>query len=470
MAVLIAEPAKYLERHLSGRARVLLVNPPVQERRYHWLRWNQPADLLRLSSWLKRVHPKIDVRLFDFMFPDEAGRVSRHKVKETWTGSTEDTQLWHFGRKFGEFESYLRFASADGWRPDAIVISSLTSYWHVSIEKLLVKLCLHLGRNMRGDTLICIYGNYPTFEPVHAAGQLDADVAFTKSVDTTGCMPDFELYSDAEGRLPNFFALDIADSRVVDHLRECLALKKEGDRKRGLSRRPIVTAAFFNDDVCSHAGALEQVAVFGEQHHGQVVLEGIVGMEPRSLSTKKLDLLETAGFRSVFLEHARLPGGDIDTAMYQPVLDYLNDRRRGGRVGRRPGSRLDRTNITGFVTMGLPDDDMDSLVRSTLTVNSYFQSVILKPYGYSPTLDPATPAERRACWANPYEGSPQWFPYVGRGTNLRRPDYENLLRWQNVLNKRVKGLTFDFLDTGTVAGIVRETLVAESWKRCPEVT
>ena len=45
---------------------------------------------------------------------------------------------------------------------------------------------------------------------------------------------------------------------------------------------------------------------------------------------------------------------------------------------------------------------------------------------------------------------------------------DNLVRWQNLLNKRVKGDTFDFLDEGSIARLVRETLVAESWKRRPE--
>jgi hypothetical protein len=34
-----------------------------------------------------------------------------------------------------------------------------------------------------------------------------------------------------------------------------------------------------------------------------------------------------------------------------------------------------------------------------------------------------------------------------------------------MLNKKVKGSTFDFLDGGAVAKLVRETLIAESWKR-----
>ena len=128
----------------------------------------------------------------------------------------------------------------------------------------------------------------------------------------------------------------------------------------------------------------------------------------------------------------------------------------------------ERGRVTGFVAMGLPDDNMDELVNSTLKLNSYFQSVILKPFGYSPDIDSSPEEERRRRWDEPYRLSPQWFPYVGNGSRLGRSDYANLVRWQNLLNRRVKGLTFDFLDSGRVARLVRETLVTESWKRRKE--
>src|ERR1700730_14540740 len=108
MAVLGHSPELYFGREVGQKSRVLLVNPPVQERRYHWLRWNQPTELLKLSAWLKDVHPGIDVRLYDFMKPDEAGGVRKHKVKETWASKDGD-QLWHFGLPFDEFERGLGY-------------------------------------------------------------------------------------------------------------------------------------------------------------------------------------------------------------------------------------------------------------------------------------------------------------------------------------------------------------------------
>src|SRR6185295_801628 len=194
MSLLVSDPALYLKRELDRKSRVLLINPPVEERRYHWLRWNQPTELLRLSTWLKRTHRGLDVKLFDFMFPDENERVPKHKVKETWKGNETDDQLWHFGQPLAKFEDALRSFIASKWVPDLIVVSSLTSYWHASIEKLLPRICELLGKKRRQSVTIGLYGNYPRLEPEHAQEQTDADVAFCKSVVADGLPPDFDLY------------------------------------------------------------------------------------------------------------------------------------------------------------------------------------------------------------------------------------------------------------------------------------
>src|SRR5277367_3425406 len=67
-----------LSRHVTRSDRILLLNPPVEETRYSWLRWNQPLDLLKLASRL-RVRVECSVELLDCMKPDESG-----KVKEDW--------------------------------------------------------------------------------------------------------------------------------------------------------------------------------------------------------------------------------------------------------------------------------------------------------------------------------------------------------------------------------------------------
>jgi hypothetical protein len=163
------------------------------------------------------------------------------------------------------------------------------------------------------------------------------------------------------------------------------------------------------------------------------------------------------GTKSAVLES--MPSSQLGVLRQQP-----RDR-RSSKSGRSSNAWLDRGRVTGFVAIGQPDGEMDKIVRSTLKINQFFQSIILKPYGYSPCVGRLSVEAPRKRWRQPWQKSPQCFPYFGSESDLLQGDYENLLRWQNVLNKRVKGTTFDFLDDGNVARLVRETLVTESWKR-----
>jgi len=42
-----------VSKHVRRKDRILLVNPPVEDTRYSWLRWNQPLDLLKLGGYLR---------------------------------------------------------------------------------------------------------------------------------------------------------------------------------------------------------------------------------------------------------------------------------------------------------------------------------------------------------------------------------------------------------------------------------
>lgn len=404
------------------------------------------------------------MRLYDFMLPDPGGNVSKHKVKTTWV--EEGQQLWHFGEPYKAFEDTLARWLIDKWVPDLIVITSLTSYWHSSIAALIGKLHNRLGPTHREQATICLYGNYPKFEPKHAANQ-DVDAVLTTTIDTSWLSPDFALYLDSYQRAPLFYGLDIYDQTLSAQVDACLALEARAQRLRGIDngKAPTITIAFLNDDVGRENHRWDDVVRTVAEHPRQIGIEGIAGIEPRSLTRGLLEKMRAANVRSLFVEHARKPGGDLDDAAYAPLIEVLQEEQRAKQSGRSPTAWLDKAAVTGFVAMGLRDDNLDALVRSTLLLNKYFEGVILKPFGYSPINNPVTEQERAAWWPrDPAAGSPQWFPFADRG-GLTRADYQDLIRWQNLLNKRVKGSTFDFLGDSTVPKLVRETLVMESWKR-----
>jgi hypothetical protein len=464
MARVVKRASAFFDERIQPRSRVLLINPPVHERRYHWLRWNQPTDLLRLSASLKTRASRVDVRLYDFMFPDVGGNVAKHKVKTSW--GEEGQQLWHFGEPYRDFEDTIARWLVEKWIPDVVVITSLTSYWHSSISTLIGKLLNRLGRTHRERATICLYGNYPKFEPAHASNQ-DVDVVLTETVDTSWLQPDFGLYLDRYRRSPLFYGLDIYDQTLPAQIEACLEIEARALKLRGIDngKPPTITLAFLNDNIGRPNHRWDDVVRCVETHPKQIVVEGIAGIEPSDLTRELLEKLKASKVRTLFVEHARKAGGDLDVEAYAPLIEVMLQEQRAKQSGRSSTAWLDKAAVTGFVSMGLRDDNIDCLVRSTLLLNKYFEGVILKPFGFSPINNPVTDAERESWWPkDPSAGSPQWFPFADRG-GLKRDDYQDLIRWQNLLNKRVKGSTFDFLGEGAVSKLVRETLVTESWKR-----
>ena len=77
MKVSIQQAFQYIEKSFTAKDRILLINPPVIETRYQWVKWNQPLDLLKLSSYLK-TNIGCEVLLFDFMLP-KTGKVNRSR-------------------------------------------------------------------------------------------------------------------------------------------------------------------------------------------------------------------------------------------------------------------------------------------------------------------------------------------------------------------------------------------------------
>src|ERR1700682_2538577 len=96
-------------KHVGQSDRILLINPPVEETRYSWIRWNQPTDLLKIGAFLKaKIH--CEVELLDLMKRDADG-----KVPEEWlrgdrryrTLGDERYPMRRFGRPYSAFTEWL---------------------------------------------------------------------------------------------------------------------------------------------------------------------------------------------------------------------------------------------------------------------------------------------------------------------------------------------------------------------------
>src|SRR5438270_9688119 len=103
MAKIITASA-LLSKQVTRSDRVLLLNPPVEETRYSWLRWNQPLDLLKVAAHL-RSRVECGVELLDCMKPDQAGHVSEDwlpRDRRYYTVGYTRYPMRRFGKSYGE--------------------------------------------------------------------------------------------------------------------------------------------------------------------------------------------------------------------------------------------------------------------------------------------------------------------------------------------------------------------------------
>src|SRR5262249_16291660 len=124
-----------LSKYVTRRDRVLLLNPPVEETRYSWIRWNQPLDLLKIASRL-RSHVECGVELLDCMKPEEGGKGAedwRPRDRRYYSVKGERYPMRRFGISYGELTKQLIAMQKEAGgkkQPTQIWITSLCSYWY----------------------------------------------------------------------------------------------------------------------------------------------------------------------------------------------------------------------------------------------------------------------------------------------------------------------------------------------------
>ncbi|MBI3301435.1 MAG: hypothetical protein HYZ72_05065, partial [Deltaproteobacteria bacterium] len=129
-----------LSKHVSRKDRVLLINPPVEETRYSWLRWNQPLDLLKLASHL-RSQVECEVELLDFMKPDPKGHVREEwlpRDRRYYTVKEYRYPMRRFGEPYSLFPEWLLSKRRENpsLEPTQVWITSLCSYWYESVAEM----------------------------------------------------------------------------------------------------------------------------------------------------------------------------------------------------------------------------------------------------------------------------------------------------------------------------------------------
>ena len=429
-----------LLEQVQSHARILLVNPPVFETRYSWLRWNQPLDLLRIGAYLKSSK-KCDVELFDFMLPNEKGRVQKRgltgqeRYKEVGGGDFAYTYpMWRFGKPFDALNDWLIQRRAGNGRadPTQVWITSLCSYWYASIHQLCTKLRLWLP-----DATLVVLGNYPRFMLDNAVDFCDADLIVRTPLKHADKGSSLKLYV---AERPPFISVTLNPATAIPAIQEAIRL--------GVFRVAVFDA---EDDICRDNGKPLREIVESTKNQ-QLRFHAVSGLHPDRVTPDLAKMFAERTFSELHFEQPE-EELELDEATYEQCRSYLLE----------AGIDLSDGNKTcGFVWIGRPGETLEGIVRRSFTVLSTFGSVIFKPY----TAVPGTELfERHKEYLDdlPYADlSPHRFPFA-EYNGITRNEYHDLYRMAAFLNEKVRSRSFDFLNGSMGAEFLRNSLRREVW-------
>jgi hypothetical protein len=429
-----ASGLEYITKNYSSCDRLLLVNAPVVESRYQWVRWNQPLDLLKFSSFLK-THVGCDVKLYDFMLPIN-NKVLRtaNKPDNEIVANGHHFSLWRYGRSDADFSKWLEEITPT-WQPTAIWASTLTSYWWKGVANTVARL-----KNRFRDIPVILYGRYPRLEPAHAQEHCFADVMITDELALLDYDADFSIYG---AETPSFCGLDIRSSSWHKEATESF-------------QNGIGNFVFFNDPLIANQEEFSDslssfLGLTLKKKNLRAKFYGLCGLHPCDFSPKVAGLMRQIGFTELHFEY-ETENTELKLESYKQVKASL----------KQAGYDLQPDQVSGFVCIGLPNDDLARTIKHVLNLFEVFGSVILKPWSPTPGSDLYERYKDRIDADQIELLSPHLFPFsVVNGITPK--EYEELYVLVAALNQKVRSRGFDCFPGTLAYEMISSSLKREIW-------
>lgn len=431
----------YLNRRYCSDDRILLINPPVVDARYQWSRWNQPLDLLKLGNFLKTEFG-CEVKLFDFMLP-VGGRVPRsaYKAEPAIVIADYSFPLWRWGRKEEDFTKWLdRLLTS--WRPTDVWVTSLTSYWWKGVKDTVI-----LVKNQYNEANVILYGQYPELETEHARKFSSANVLVNQKIELKTYFADNSLYENAK---PDFSALDV---RTLDWHKEVLQRLASGITDFVFFNDPIVDGS---DDLFIRELSLLKEQISGSTSKRRLKFHCLCGLYPSRFTPSIAREMKLAGFTDLHFEY-QVDGGELNVDAYKRAKEAYDSVKFG----------LDPDQLSGFVNIGLPNENPERIIKDALNLFEILGSVILKPYSPTPgTADYEQYKEVIETKRIELLG-PHFFPF-SQLNDISFEDYQELYTWAASLNRKVKSKSFSSFPGTLAYKLIKTSLDREVWRLADE--
>jgi hypothetical protein len=426
-----------MSRHVAARDNVLLLNPPVEETRYSWLRWNQPLDLLKIGSYL-RSHVECGVDLIDCMKPDPNGKVVTDwlpRDRRYYPLRNHRYPMRRFGISYDDLAKQLTLRAASKKKPTQVWITSLCSYWYQSVAEV-----CRVVRQALPEVKVVLLGQYARLMPRQAAESCAADYVISRVPDLSNQPAALDLYG---ANPPPFLALQLNPKVAVAAARVAV-------------ERGVLHFTFFEEDICQDDGQpLLEIVAKTKNLHKHLRYHIICGLSAAKVTPTIAKVLADKQVDEAHFEEAEA-GPDLNVESYRQSRAYL-----------REAGMKDRDNrLSGFVWIGRPGDQLERIILRSFQVLNYLEGLIVKPF----TPTPGSPVHREhetyLAGVPPREWSPHFFPFAELN-GITRGEYHDLYRMAAFLNEKVRASSFDFLKGTLGAQMLRESLRREVWKLEP---
>jgi hypothetical protein len=431
--------AKKLVSSLTPQDSVLLINPPVVETRYSWVRWNQPLDLLKIASHIKS-NVGCEINLLDYMQPDKEGDVPQEwlpKASRYVVIGDEQYPMRRYGRSHGFLKEWLEKRRLQDCNspPTQVWITSLCSYWFESISE-----TCRVVRQELPDAKIVLMGQYARLTPKHAAEHCVCDFVVSKPLNLIDEPAALELYK----KPPPFISIQLESKSAISDINAAV-------------KRQISQVVFFGEDVCHDGGEpLREVVEATQGLHRHLRYHIICGLQPEKFTPKLAKLFAPRKPFAQFHFETASDGDGLNLEAYERTRRYLEEAK----------IKLPDERLGGFVWIGRPGDDLERIIRNTLTVLEHFGGVILKPYTPTPGEPDQLAHADYLAGIKPHRWSPHFFPFSDLN-GITRSEYHDLYRMAAFLNEKVHNHAFDFLNGTLGSQMLRNSLSREVWNLEP---
>lgn len=343
--------------------------------------------------------------------------------------------LWRYGKPDLEFDNWLQ-SQAAVWRPTQVWLSSLTSYWWRGVATTINRL-----KNRYSDVPVVLYGKYPQLEASHAGQHCYADVLIKDHIELQDFPADIDLY---QGERPSFSALDIRSETWPEELREHF--------EHGISN-----FVFFNDPLIQDPlSFLAQLESFGHMKlksktNVRPKFFALCGLYPSMFTTPVAEAMRNAGFVELHFEYETV-GGELVLDAYSQAQKSLEAVQFG----------LQPDQLSAFVYIGLPTDEIERIIKHTLNLFEVFGSVILKPWTATPGSELYELYKGKLETKRIEFLSPHLFPF-SEINGISPREYEELYVLVAALNQKVRSRAFDCFPGTLAYEMISQSLARRVW-------